>query len=106
MRNSTWLSAFALPAGTRPVTNWDRSTIKPMGTAKAMSTTIASCFGVLIKDVCSSLIGDSWRWDAVDALRRARQAAHYIVPMILAGDMAAPDGLLMGARVEFVRVRP
>ena len=42
-----------------PVTSCESSTIRLIGTANESNTTIASCFGVLIKEVCSSLIDGS-----------------------------------------------
>src|SRR5450755_3221687 len=83
MRISTFFSSSDLPAGSMPVTNCDSSTISEMGTANASTTTMANCLGVLIKEVCSSLITESLNADAAAApwrvTRRCGQKQDYIV---------------------------
>ena len=61
MRSSAPIAASWLPSKRRPVTSCVKSRKTAIGMAKASTTTITSCFGVRMKEVCSSLIADYGR---------------------------------------------
>ena len=51
----TWLPQESL-GGFTPVTSCESNPTRMIGTAKATTTTMASCLGVLMNEECSSLI--------------------------------------------------
>src|SRR5436309_4147130 len=82
MRLSTRASESSVAPGLTPMMSCESRTTSAIGTAKASTTTTISCFGVLMKEVCSSLIALIAVLRAVSAKcgplhRAAKQSAHY-----------------------------